>query len=92
MKNGIGRRWSVAGPFEVFDVAGWDLLLAAAPNVLPYLESSHELPPLVKEKVERGELGVKTGKGFYEWTPESAEALKQRIAQAFARAQCIGER
>lgn len=68
MKNGIGRRWSVAGPFEVFDVAGWDLLLAAAPNVLPYLESSHELPPLVKQKVERGELGVKTGKGFYEWT------------------------
>jgi len=25
---------------------------------------------------------VKTGKGFYEWTPESAAALRQRIAQA----------
>ena len=41
------------------------------------------------EKVERGELGVKTGKGFYEWTPESAEALRQRVAQAFAHAQSM---
>jgi 3-hydroxyacyl-CoA dehydrogenase len=30
MKTGIGRRWSVAGPFEVFDVAGWNLVLAVA--------------------------------------------------------------
>jgi 3-hydroxybutyryl-CoA dehydrogenase len=38
----------------------------------------------LKQKVDQGELGVKTGKGFYEWTPESAEELRQRIAQAFA--------
>jgi len=89
MKTGIGRRWSVAGPFEVFDVAGWDLVLAVASWLLPYLESSPEVPPLVKQKVERGELGVKTGKGFYEWTPESADALRQRIVHAFAHVQSI---
>jgi 3-hydroxybutyryl-CoA dehydrogenase len=86
MKTSIGRRWSVAGPFEVFDVAGWDLVLAVASWLLPYLESSPEVPQIVKEKVERGELGVKTGKGFYEWTPASADALRQRIVHAFAHA------
>jgi 3-hydroxybutyryl-CoA dehydrogenase len=32
--------------------------------------------------VERGELGVKTGQGFYAWTPESAAALRERIGRA----------
>lgn len=34
------------------------------------------------DEIERGQLGVKTGKGFYDWTPDSAEALRQRIAHA----------
>ena len=89
VKTSIGRRWSVAGPFEVFELAGWDLVLAAASHLLPYLESSPEVPPFLREKVERGELGVKTGKGFYEWTPESTEVLRRRIALAFARAQSM---
>jgi len=45
--------------------------------------------PVLIEKVEGGELSVETGKGFYEWTPESAEALRQRIVQAFAHAQSM---
>ncbi len=85
IKNGIGRRWAAAGIFEVFEIAGWDLLMAMASGLLPHLASSPEVPLVLKEKVERGELGVKTGKGFYEWTPESAEALKQRIAEALVK-------
>ena len=85
IKNGIGRRWAAAGIFEVFEIAGWDLLMAMASGLLPHLASSPEVPLVLKEKVERGEPGVKTGKGFYEWTPESAEALKQRIAEALVK-------
>ncbi|MYI94061.1 3-hydroxyacyl-CoA dehydrogenase family protein, partial [Candidatus Poribacteria bacterium] len=29
VRNSFGRRLSVAGPFEVFELAGWDLVLAA---------------------------------------------------------------
>ncbi len=82
LKNSIGRRWAVAGVFEIFELAGWDLLNAITAGLFPHLASSSEVPPVLKDKVARGELGVKTGKGFYEWTPESAEALRQRIAQA----------
>ena len=47
------------------------------------MDFSIDVVELVKEKVARGELGAKTGKGFYEWTPESAEAARQKIARAF---------
>lgn len=82
IKTGFGRRYAAAGVFEIFEIAGWDLLSAAVENVLPHIESSTELSPLLKDKLAKGELGVKTGKGFYEWTPESAAALKQKIGTA----------
>ena len=85
IKSSIGRRWAVAGVFEVLDIAGWDLIQAYATVLFPHLASSTRVPAVLNERVERGELGVKTGKGFNEWTPESAEALKQRIAQALVQ-------
>jgi len=84
VRNSFGRRLAAAGVFEVFEIAGWDLVMATIPYLVPDLETSHEAPALLKEKVKRGELGIKTGKGFYEWTPESAAALQQRIARALA--------
>ncbi len=82
IKTSIGRRWAVAGVFEVFELARWDLLLAIAEELYPHLEASPEVSPILREKVERGELGVQTGKGFYDWTPEGAVALRERIAHA----------
>ena len=82
IKTGIGRRWSVAGVFEVFELAGWDLMASICEWLFPYLEKSPEAPPALRDAVARGDLGVKTGKGFYEWTPELEEILRRRIANA----------
>jgi 3-hydroxybutyryl-CoA dehydrogenase len=82
LRSSIGRRWAVAGIFEILEIAGWDLVFNIASGLLPHLSESSDVPQVLKEKVERGEFGVKTGKGFYDWTPESAAALKARIAQA----------
>ena len=35
-----------------------------------------EPPALLRDKVERGELGRKTGRGFYDWSPEGGNAMK----------------
>jgi len=85
VQYGIGRRFATAGPFEVFDLAGLDTVLAAGRNLMADLESSPAVSPRLEEKVARGELGVKTGKGFYAWTPDSARALQGRIASGLAR-------
>lgn len=84
IKTVHSRRWGDSGFFEMVEiVAGWDIVLAAFPDVLADMDFSTDVLELVKEKVERGELGAKTGKGFYEWTPESAEAARQKMARAF---------
>ena len=82
IKNGIGRRWAVAGVFEVWELAGWDLIETMASWLYPDLDASRGVQEILQEKVRSGELGVKTGKGFYDWTPESADALRERIAHA----------
>lgn len=82
IKNSFGRRLAFVGPFEYFDTMGWDLILHWYTYMIHDIESSTEVPYVLKEKVEKGELGAKTGKGFYEWTQESAEVFKDRLAQA----------
>ena len=82
IRNSIGRRWAVAGVFEIFDLAGWDLLLNMVSELQAHLSASPKVSSVLAEKVQCGELGVKTGKGFYEWTPGAAEGLRERIAQA----------
>ena len=86
IKTSIGLRWAVAGVFEVLELAGWDLLSAVADGLMPHLANSSDAP-LLREKVDRGELGVKSGRGFYDWTPDSAEALRDRIAEALVKIQ-----
>ena len=76
---GLGRRWATAGVLHVLEVAGWDLISRVALDVFPHLSNADD-PSLLREIVERGDVGVKAGKGFYEWTPEKAEYLRRRIA------------
>jgi 3-hydroxybutyryl-CoA dehydrogenase len=82
MTSSLGRRWSVAGPFEITDLAGLDLKQAILTELLPSLASSADVPAILNEKVEQGNLGVKTGTGFREWTPEKVRDVKERLARA----------
>ena len=81
VRNSFGRRLSVAGPFQVFELAGWDLVLAAFEELYKDLNSSSEINPLLREMVETDKLGVKSGEGFYEWTPEGIEEIRDRMNQ-----------
>ena len=77
---GLGRRWATAGVLQVLEVAGWDLISRVASDVFPHLSNTDD-PALLLDMVESGDIGLKAGKGFYEWTPEKAEKLRMRIAQ-----------
>ena len=47
-------------------VVGWDLALAVMPEVLADMGFSIGVVNLIMETVEGGELGAKTGQGFYD--------------------------
>jgi len=81
LKYGPGLRLPHLGPIENADMVGLDLTLSIHSYILKYLEDSHEPSPILKEKVEKGELGFKTGKGFQEWTPEQAAASKKALSE-----------
>jgi 3-hydroxybutyryl-CoA dehydrogenase len=79
----LGRRWAVAGPFEITDLAGLDLKQAILAELLPAIASSPHVPAILNEKVAHGELGVKTGNGFRgEWTAERVAESRARLAHA----------
>jgi 3-hydroxybutyryl-CoA dehydrogenase len=84
VRSSFGRRLSVAGPFELRELIGLDLSLAIGRQIVPSLDNTQTVPPVLAEKVQKGELGTKTGRGFYDWTPETAEALRLRIGNALA--------
>lgn len=79
VKNSFGLRLPVLGPMENADLAGLDLTLAIHNYVLKHIEDSHDPSPILKEKVEKGDLGLKTGRGFQEWPSERATALRQGL-------------
>jgi 3-hydroxyacyl-CoA dehydrogenase len=75
----FGLRLPLIGPLKTADLGGLDLTLAIQSYLLPELDRSTEPQQLVRDKVGRGELGAKAGKGFYNWPPgRSAQVIRQR--------------
>jgi 3-hydroxybutyryl-CoA dehydrogenase len=57
------------GPLRLTDLVGLDVRLSIAEYLHRELRDEKFAPPrILRDKVERGELGKKTGKGFYEWS------------------------
>ena len=57
------------GPLKLTDLVGLDVRLAIAEYLHATLgKAQYEPPRILREKVRKGELGRKTGKGFYTWS------------------------
>jgi 3-hydroxybutyryl-CoA dehydrogenase len=81
VKFGFGLRLPVLGPLENADMIGTDLTLAIHAYILKHIESSPEPSPLLRQKVESGDLGFKTGKGFQEWSSGEIEKSRTRLQE-----------
>ncbi|MFF2477239.1 3-hydroxyacyl-CoA dehydrogenase family protein [Streptomyces sp. NPDC058066] len=55
------------GPLRLTDLVGLDVRLAIAEHLHDTLGERFAPPRLLREKVAKGELGRKTGQGFYSW-------------------------
>ncbi|MEA5153681.1 3-hydroxyacyl-CoA dehydrogenase family protein [Raineyella sp.] len=63
----LGYKFPV-GPLELTDIVGLDVRLGIAEYLESRLGPRFAPPQLMREMVARGELGRKTGKGFYTYT------------------------
>ena len=56
------------GPLKVTDIVGLDVRLAIAESLHSQIEEPHYEPPeILRRMVQAGELGKKSGRGFYTW-------------------------
>jgi len=75
VKYGFGIRMPFIGPLETADLAGLALTYDIQQYLFPYLESSPEPSAALSKLVAAGATGVKTGRGFYEWSPDKIQQL-----------------
>ncbi|MBX2837210.1 MAG: 3-hydroxyacyl-CoA dehydrogenase family protein [Gammaproteobacteria bacterium] len=68
VKASFGFRLACMGPMEAEDFIGLDTAYRVSNNVYKGLSNASEASKELKEKVARGELGVKSGKGWYDYT------------------------
>jgi len=62
----LGYRWPM-GPLRLTDLVGLDVRLGIAEHLAATLGPRFEPPALLRDMVARGELGQKSGRGFYSW-------------------------
>ncbi len=85
IKTGLGLRFPVFGPLDHADVAGLDLVLAVHSYLFKELCNATEPLPILRSKVENGDVGAKSGHGFYDWT-ERDVAQTKAARDAFIKA------
>jgi 3-hydroxybutyryl-CoA dehydrogenase len=79
IKSSVGLRYALFGPLEQEDVTGLDTSVRIGASVFKTLSNATEPSAVLKEKVNRGELGLKSGRGWYDYTGKTrSQILSER--------------
>ncbi|HHV26310.1 3-hydroxyacyl-CoA dehydrogenase family protein [Anaerosalibacter bizertensis] len=84
MKYGLGFRYAVIGPFETADLGGLDTFYYISSYLFNELGDAKEPSDMLKDLVDNNNLGVKSKKGFYDYSNgKDEEAMKNRDKMFF---------
>jgi 3-hydroxyacyl-CoA dehydrogenase len=90
---GIGYKLAVIGPMELLDMAGLDIYNAVGSYLNQDLSTSAEVSSTIRDLIDQGRLGMKTGGGIYDYTPEQIDELRaQRAAKLVAVRKALEDR
>ena len=78
----FGLRMPAVGPLENMDLVGLDLIHTIHNYLLSSLSSDTQALPALRDLTERNQKGIKSGKGFFDWTlRDASELIERRDAQ-----------
>lgn len=95
VRFGFGFRYQILGPVVSRDIQGIPIHLTTAKNIYPTLHNGREAPRVVEKLVKAGRIGVRAGKGFYDWDaktlPKKMHDYTTMLEKALKRVKRIGE-
>jgi 3-hydroxybutyryl-CoA dehydrogenase len=86
VRYGFGFRYVAAGPLRQKDLTGLDTQYSAGVTIYPDLCNDSSPSPSIREKVAAGHLGIKTHKGFYDWTDQRIAEFKENYENTLLKA------
>lgn len=79
LKFGPAFRYATTGQLVVADMGGLDIWCTVGDNLLEVMDNRRSANPLLRQKVQEGKLGMKSGEGFFSYPPEQVEELKNKF-------------
>jgi len=90
LKYGLGMRYAAIGPFETADFGGLDTFHNITCYLLEDLSDTKKPAALLEDLVKDGHFGVKSGKGFYDYSDgKDKEAIRRRDTLFIKLAKCL---
>lgn len=83
IRSSWGPRYTSIGLFDHFDYAGLDLIANIETYLYPDLCDTKTVHPSLQERLERGDLGCKTGVGYYDWRKRDLDAFRKKTCAPY---------
>jgi 3-hydroxybutyryl-CoA dehydrogenase len=82
IRYGFGFRYAVMGLLEFIDLGGVDILYHASQQLkTAFNDERFASPAIVDDLVAAGDLGEKTGRGFYTWDGDGAQRREEILTR-----------
>ena len=88
----LGPRLCVTGLLKQKDMAGLGMHAQAQRSIVPTLSHTGIPSPFLQDMVARGDVGVRSGKGFYQWSGQDAADMQRRANARLQRLLAFLER
>lgn len=89
-KYGLGMRYACLGPFEIADLGGLDTFYNIASYLFRDLSTTGEVSDLLAGPYSRGEFGVKSKKGYYDYADgRDVEVIEKRDRDFLRISDCL---
>lgn len=81
----LGPRMCISGLLEQKDIGGLEGHAIAQRSIVPDLCHDSRPSPIVQDMLARGDLGLRTGKGFYDWSGRDPAAVTEHASASLRK-------
>jgi 3-hydroxybutyryl-CoA dehydrogenase len=84
-KKLLGPRMCITGLLEQKDLAGLEMHAQAQRSIVPTLSHTGMPNAYLQDMVARGDVGIRSGRGFYDWRNRDGAATQRRASDRLQR-------